>query len=368
MKQLRIVLFSLVLLAAAAACNPEPIEFNGEVAEAQVVMQSRIAAGDSIRLRLSYSRFFLDASKFRLINNASIHLSVNGSPVAASVSYNADSGRYTLGYIPQPGDQLAITVNVPGHDPVTASTTIPPDPVIDGITVSQLNSAASNEDRTKYAVRFRLHDDGAAENYYHLQFSCSINYISLDYENSYITVDTLVSRDTTYNSDSSTAFILIDTTFLYDTTLVYDTMPVDIPVYFGCRDYLILDQDGLSLTLGEDDEYYEIYFTDANINGLAHDVQLSLSAEGFYREYEPYSPYGYLDYGHYDLSSLQLWMSLTSYSRDLYLYIVSTNQQASELSSLISEPTQIHTNIDGGIGIFAAGNTKTYLLPVTAAR
>lgn len=358
MKHTAFLLFLIALLATA--CEKQ-IDFTGEVSDALVVMQSKPAAGDTLTLRLSYSRFFLDSAPFRMIDNANLRLTVNGTPVTAAATYHADRGLYTIAYVPQAGDNLAITATVAGHDPVTAATVIPAMPVIDGTSLAYINPGASEYGSGRqYAAHFSLHDDANQQNYYLLRFKAVIDRIELDYYNSAITIDTIVHRDTTYNADSSTVYITIDTTFLRDTTLAYDTIPEELYVSFGCRDYLLLEQDELSL--GDETTYNELYFTDAKINGLNHEVQVTLSLDDYlFGEYE----YGeYYPAASYDTNSLQLTMYITSFSRDLYLYELSTQQQMSEFGSLFSEPTQIHTNVSGGIGIFAGSSTVAIPLAI----
>ena len=85
-----------------------------------------------------------------------------------------------------------------------------------------------------------------------------------------------------------------------------------------------------------------LFFTDANINGRGHEV--ALSTELYYNDRE-------------------LYLEITSYSRDRYLYEITADQYTDDpFESLIAEPVQVHTNIDGGIGIFAA-RTRT-LVPI----
>lgn len=309
------ILFVLLL----AACE-KPIDFNGEVADPQVVLQSTPAAGDTMTLRLSYSRFFLDAMPFRMISDATVRLSVNGSPVAAATSYDAATGQYSIGYVPQGGDKLEIEVNVAGHDAVSATTTIPSTPAIDAFTIDAINGGDGEEgsDR-RYNVRFRLHDDGATDDYYLLHFRGTIDRI-----------------DSTQQ----------------DGVAVYDTVTEEIYILFGCRDYLLLDQDEIAI----DDEptHYELYFNDSRINGLTHEIQLTVGIDSYFVG-DSYGSYGYTS--RYDPTSLRLTMYLSKLTRDLYLYRLTSRAQQDEFGSIFSEPTQIHTNVKGGIGIFAGSNT-----------
>lgn len=310
-----ILTFAMLLLAA---CEKR-IDFNGEVADPEVVLQSTPTAGDTIGLRLSYSRFFLDATPFRMISDATLRLSVNGSPVAAATTYDAATGRYSLGYVPQGGDRLDLEVNVAGHAPVSATTTIPAPPAIDAFTINPIKSGDEEGSEHQYSVRFRLHDDAATDDYYLLHFRGTIDRI-----------------DSTQR----------------DGLPVCDTVTEEIYILFGCRDYLLLDQDEIAV----DDEptHYELYFNDSRINGLTHEIQLTVGIDGYFFD-DHYASYGYSS--RYDPASLRLTMYLSALTRDLYLYRLTSRAQQDEFGSIFSEPTQIHTNVNGGIGIFAGSNT-----------
>ncbi|MCR4659865.1 MAG: DUF4249 domain-containing protein [Bacteroidales bacterium] len=355
MKSRITIIFAAVLIAFASCDKMEqPILFNGDVGESQVVMQSRITSGDTIKVRLSYSRFFLDASPFRMIDNATFELKVNGSPVPAAAKYSTEDYLYSLGYVPAPNDVLDITVHVPGHESVTAHTVMPQIPSASNATVTYAGYNYESQ-LHQYVVNFRLNDPGNENNFYLISFNGSINEICTHRE-----IHETRVYDTVYINDT---FYIIGPHSVYDTVILSDTNKVNISPSFTCRDYLIADpQTDLVGGLGENYEYNEMFFDDSKINGMQHEVQLTVLLSGYYLNdygydiYEPY--YGYSSCT-YDTSTLNITMELTSYSRDLYLYEQTTNSIDSELGGIISEPVQIHCNINGGIGIFAGKTTVT---------
>lgn len=357
MKNNHIYLLGLFALIVALAACTKPIEFNGDVTESQVVLQSKITAGDSIKVRLCWSRFFLDPSPFRMIDNATLQLSVDGTVVPVTATYSPSEALYTLGYIPQPGDSLSIVAFVPGHEPVSASTVVPANPRLNGATSTQTTPADYDSYiDAEYAVRFRLDDPEGEQNYYSISASATIDYVYVDYSASHITTSIVTQYDTTYtyNADStdSTMVLIQHNIEVHDTLIVFDTTTENINVGFRCRDYLIIPQNAISLD--EESYFNELYFTDANINGLSHEIQLTIPIDAYYMNHHDYEPYYGLYYDSYIPSSLRINLEVTSFSRDLYLYEQTTQQQTDELGGIISEPVQIHSNIDGGYGIFAA--------------
>lgn len=349
-----ITIFSATVLLMFASCDKmeQPIGFDGDVSESQIVMQSHLTAGDSMAIRLCYSRFFLDSRPFRMIDNATFVLKVNGSPVALNAKYSTDDCRYHFDFAPAPGDVLDITVNVPGHDPVTAHTVMPQKPTIVNTTIVDAGMTSENQDH-QYVVNFRLKDPADETNYYFITFEGYVDEIcqhqEINHHNAY---DTIYVGDTVYVVGPYTVF---------DTVIIYDTSTVNISPSFTCHDYLIAEPStDLVGGMGESYFYSELYFDDSKINGLNHEIQLTLLINDYYLG--NYSS-GYLDdyYGYlrcnFDTSTLRLRMNVTSFSRDLYLYDQTTESIESYLGGILSEPVQIHCNVEGGIGIFAGKTT-----------
>ncbi len=352
--RIAIIIAAFVTLFASCDKMEQPILFNGDVGESQVVMQSRLSSGDSMRIRLSYSRFFLDASPFRMIDNATFELKVNGSPVPAMANYSDTGYCYYLGYVPVPGDVLDITAHVPGHDPITAHTVMPQAPSITNVSAFYAGYNV-DEGMHQYTVSFRLNDPVGETNYYVLSIAGTVVEICSSREiNATRVYDTIPVGDTTY---------IVGPYTVYDTVITYDTGLVDVHPDFTCHDYLIADpQADLVGGMGESYYYSELYFDDSKINGLQHEIQLTVLINGYYmdRYYDTWDdPYYGYSRCNYDSTSLNVTMSLTSYSRDLYLYEQTTNSIDFELGGIISEPVQIHCNVEGGIGIFAGKTTTT---------
>lgn len=293
---------TLSLFAAAlllGACTKD-LDIDFDDMEPQVVVMSCVEPDTTLSLRLNYSRFFLSSQPFAAIDNAAVSLSVNGGSALAPTS--AAGGNYAFALRPQPGDRFDLQVDVPGKGTVAASTTVPAAPQVDNISASLTET--DGHDRI-YSLRFTLHDPDGEDNFYLIR-------------------------------------CLARRYFVYSGTVEFE----DDYRPFTCNDYMLTEGMDMGTLLDGDNpgEFSgrSLFFTDANINGRGHEV--ALSTELYYNDRE-------------------LYLEITSYSRDRYLYEITADQYTDDpFESLIAEPVQVHTNIDGGIGIFAA-RTRT-LVPI----
>ena len=81
-------------------------------------------------------------------------------------------------------------------------------------------------------------------------------------------------------------------------------------------------------------------FTDEVIDGMGHETELTVGC----------AP-----------DAIKLILVVTTYSRDRYLYEVTEQMYEDDpYATLFSEPVQIHTNINGGIGIFGASARTSF--------
>ena len=278
-----IVIGSLV----STACTKE-IEVDLEQQEPRVVVMSCVEPDADVALKLSYSRFFLSTEPFQTIDDARVTLTVNGGTEMEATCLG--EGQYNIGYRPQAGDRLSLAVGVPGQRNVTATTIVPPPPVVANVSEDKNNS--------EFKVRFTLVDPAEEDNYYMVR---------------------VVSE---YHSNSGS------------TNRYYCD--------FHCQDYLLVDNTDLGRIIdSEGDELDEWYgrtlaFSDENINGTSHELTLNVT----------------------DVARNALYyLELTSCTRDRYLFEVTSDLYDDDpFLNLFAEPVQIHTNIDGGIGIFAARN------------
>ena len=284
------------------ACTKD-LEYDFEDTEPKVVVISCVEPDSPIKLRITYSRFFLSTAPFRTVDNAEVGLCVNGAESGAAVSFS--DGYYTIDYRPQPGDRLDLTVQVPSYGTLSASTVVP-----SMVNVSDLRTVKriDEDGDTWHTLRFTLHDPADEDNYYFI-------------------------RIVRYEEYEGQRF-----NYYYD--------------YFSCNDPLLSSTPDIGNILDNIDggnasewEGNLLYFPDDNIAGRDHEVELTLEA------------YSYQSDWNYQLE-------VTSFSRDRYLYEVTTDLYSDDaVEALFSEPVQIHHNVSGGIGIFAARSRSYFDIP-----
>ena len=337
-KQLPLLITALMLLLAG--CEKQ-INLDLDALDPEVVVRATGDNDSPLQLRLTYSRptfgtFYVpDTGDFFLgINGASVTLTVNGidkSPASSS------DGNYSFAYTPQPGDNLTLSVNVPGHKTGSTTTEVPQKPVSTNPTVDFADEYYSI---TNFTVRFSLNDRADTKDYYSIRL---------------FLLDTIYY--TQYNLDSTIA--------------AYDTVIFKNYLDFSCVDYTVITNTGIDAIDTEDayatNKYWgeDFLFTDANINGLSH--QFTLLPQDYGYGYGYYDEEHWGDMTHYweQTHGYTWFLEVSALSRDNFLYQQSINAyEDDELVSLFGEPVQIHSNIDGGIGIFAIKSRTVIQLPI----
>lgn len=298
-----------------ASCE-KIIEFNGDVTDPYLVVISKPQADSTWMLRVSQSRFFLSNAEVPAINNAQVIVTVNGNESTAS---SEGMGMYNTGIVPQPGDSLSIRVISPHLGEVSAGCRIPQRPVVSDFTIEY--DTTMNEHwwtdiddsvhingyvEGNINLHFKLHDPANERNYYMVRLATK-----------------------TWESWSY-RWITIEDDILFDidaTNEVFD------------------------LYEEEDNNGTAISFTDERINGNAHPITISLYIGHV-------SPNTYFDTPDQELELYPTRIEVYAISRDQYLYNKTLNaaNNYDGFMQVISEPVQVHTNIEGGIGILGASS------------
>ena len=317
MKKTLYIMAAVMLLTA---CEEKVIDIDPSQSAPRVVVMSALEADTTMSVHLTYSRFFLDNRPFTEITDADVQFSVDGSAVAVPVTRS--DGYYSVAHTVSAGETLGLRVTVPGHGTYTASTVVPDNPVVTSATAKRINNEG------EYSLRFSLADRKGQDNYY----SVRLNYV----------YDTLFYPE--YDSLGN---------LTYDTTVG----AFSGSAYLTCNDYLLVDQSSsLSGVLDDDGAGgTELYFTDMSIDGRTYEVRVtaSLGSGSVYYDDQAASTL---------TSTPRFELEVASYSRDRYLYDITTSQYSDDgMLGMFEEPVQVHCNIDGGgIGIFAARNRKTF--------
>lgn len=278
------------LLALASCETPLDIEYLDF--EPYPVVSVHAEADSSLDMRLTYSRWFLSDWDFDVVQNATARLLVDGSR-SYLAEYDASDGRYHFdSYVPREGEKVELSVDIPDHEPLSASCVVPRKPVVSN---SSFDTMIVGDEYYSYVATFVnvwLHDDPDVDNYYMMEVFLRF-----------------------YNADSS-GYIVSPHWFTIDDMALVDPMDIESAVSgdysVSCRRFL---------------------FDDRNINGKEHLIRVMLDG---------YWPNGGI-------------LKLSALTRDEYLYL-RTVESAQNNDDFLSEPVQVHTNIENGIGVFAVSN------------
>lgn len=334
---------SLSCLIILVGCEKQ-IDIDIEDMEPQVVVSAQGEVGMPLSVDLTYSRpvygsFYVYNGEdyFPKITDATVTLNVNGG---ASETATRNGGTYSFTHVPQPGEELELTIVVPGKEPTKAKATVPLAPQVGDINMVTRTQQPDIDGNTNTALSIfvPLTDRAGTDDYYSIVlYRC----------------DTVVY--TYYDSTGAVSF--------------YDTI-VNEQDWFECQDQLVVTdidmEDALEGSAAVPSFFgSEMLFTDAYINGTTHSIELLMDV--YYGYYWAEGRYidGYYYYSD-DFSFVvhsTFHVEVSAISRDLYLYRQTKNSYSDdELLGFFSEPVQIHSNIDGGIGIFGVSSktSSTY--------
>ena len=325
-----------ILLLLLSSCEKQiPIDIDDQEAKVVVRAQGETDIPLSMTLTKSIPVFGVSyssngGSQFPTVTNAQVSIVVNNTstPITATSYEN----HYTLPYIPQEGDHIDLHIDVPGYPPLTASTIVPPKPLVGDLQLTE--SRQTNIDgyeEVNLTLFVPLTDREATADYYCI---------------------TLNRYDTVFYTYYNDTGAIID----------YDTM-TDIVSWFECQDQLIVtDIDPAAALEGAAVPIFfgsEMLFSDQRINGVSHNIELnpdlylgSYQSEGYYRNGQYYPNFTFTLH-------CAFVVEVSALTHDDYLYRKTTESAyGDEFTNFFSEPVQIHSNIDGGIGIFSINSKK----------
>jgi len=305
------------------------VEFNGEVINPLVAVNSFVTPDSSITAYISMSRFFLkDSIAYRNVNNAEVNLWVNG---VFKEKLNLDSiGIYRGFYKPTISDKLKLTVEIPQMKQVSATTSFIDAPVILSVDTQKIiiskeilrySSGDTMLVKNNYKVNYKLKfaDNGSQENYYRLIVrKVSFEGVWNGYTNK---VDTLIDEKLPQYSN-------------FDFTDVVSGNTTD-PLSDGST-------SPVAMLMSNANNVYHV-FSDDVFNGKTYTLQFSTNITKNIKDIK----YGFLS----DIKH-EVYISLQSISEDYYLYL--KTRGASNSTNFFSEPVKIHNNITNGVGILGS--------------
>lgn len=368
------ILASLIFVS----CEKE-LEFKGDVVEPMLVVNSVFLPDANIEVSLTQSRFFLNSSNdnYKKISDGDVDLYVNGEfkeklaykkkEVINEFDYSFydDSYQepeemvYISDYKPKVNDELQLKAAAPKLNSVyTNIIKVPHSVEILSSNISnyraQLNKffwgdndffipieekgAEMIDDGDEFAnnsyylkeefnLQFDFQEEAKTNNYYILEiFSNKIS------SNGRQVYQKLNHKKKNFTDDG---FGIDFNSFMIKNSVFAQNLDVEISIFedefYEMSDYFIFD-DGLI-----DGERFK-FDLDITISG---DVELSLEQK---------------------LLKNELIIILTHLSKEYFLYKKSLDAYLEESYSLFSEPIQVYTNINNGIGIFATKNSSKYVI------
>ena len=302
MKTFRLFLAALLVLSLSA-CE-KVIKVDPLDAPSQLVLNGIPSAEKQCFVYFANSHFFLDTSNNHPVDDVDMLLDVNGTQYRPT---SVDRCRYYFDYVAQADDSLSIRVQA-GDRLVTSSTYVPRMPQIS----NPIAYIDSDSTFNLMVVNFTLTDPANYPNYYRFLItqrdSGSIYIPYFDYS------DTI---DTTYNS------------------------------IFFCLDKALTSPNAAATEALGGYLYTQLLTTDANIDGSSHNASILVILLRDTNEIQPYIH----QYG----------LSIECVTPDRYRYLQNIDA-ISSMMSLIAEPPEVYSNVNGALGIFAGNAKQTFPL------
>lgn len=320
----------LIIFAACFISCEKDIEFKGKVTKPLLVLNGMLTPDSVVSIHLSQSRFILgDVLPFTHIAGATVSVYVNGQ-LKEQIT-NDVKGTYKGIYTPKPGDEIKIEVKADGFDVLKSQTVIPqkPNMVVNDSTVtvreeeysspSQPNTVSKSKKRRMQA-QLKLTDMANEENYYFIKA----------FQNIYRKGDLVRSRvvelklsEVLKNNISDSGNIIQD--IFGDGGTMDRTDNLFSDIYINGKETLF------DFTFDDTLEYATY------VNGVK--VENDREEEG----------------------TVEYLIEIGEISKDMYQYVISGNKAENEKDDPFTEPVQVHSNVENGIGILGSYTTYNFI-------
>jgi len=314
----KIIIIAAIILSTSCEKN---IEFNGEITDPQIVLNSYISTDSVVSVHLSKSRFFLSSkTDFVLVKNAKIDLYVNKS-LKEQLSHVSD-GWYKGTYKPKENDFIELVAKVPTYEDIKTNTEIPKKAVIVKIDTSLIIQQT-----------YPVYSEGK---------------IIGDNITGRLTID-ITLKD---NADLKNFYRVSMKTFqINDTT---NARMNEWNTFFNMQGYDIKNGNIFDLLEGdlESKNYTNFHMLNDDLfNGK--EIKLSIEQQIYFFKAKTgvVLPKEWLK-GQNSNPSYEF--NIQSVTRDMYLFIKSKEASRESVSNFISEPVVIYDNIENGIGILGS--------------
>ncbi|MBR1792558.1 MAG: DUF4249 family protein [Bacteroidales bacterium] len=297
----RCILCMLLLALLCPSCE-KVLDVDFEPSQRILVLNGVPSADRQLFVNFSYSRFFLDTRISHPVSGASVSVSVNGVSLSPSA---VEGSNYFFPYTLREDDSIRVTAVADGHT-LMAGTYVPRMPKISNL-VSFMD--------TTYSLRFGSVSFDLADH--------------PDYPDRYRFVITSRDSGMRYNA--------------YEER--YDTIDTVRTHMFLCNDVLLSDASATEPLAGY--FYSELLTSDSLFDGQTRHVTLLMLHTIDTNEVPPFLH--------------QYTLDVETVTLDRYRYLTDLATSSSLLSAF-TEPAPVHTNIQGGYGIFAGNARRVYPL------
>ena len=305
MKTKHIIVFSIVVIFSSilfSSCE-KIIEFNGEKTTPFLVMNSVLKADSTVKVHISKSRFFLDDdSAMSDINTATVKMWVNN--IEQTPLQLLNNGIYYSQYKPKTGDKIKITASASSLVDISSTTIVPEPPEV--ISIDTIYGYETQDGYNSKMLNFdiKFKDSQNLDEYYLIYGKQKEYHHSID----------------TNNEESSE----------YDMQLFSD-------------DVIFKNENSANFT---DENAYSNnafnIFSDALINGKEYTFRMKTNI--YYDSYQQSE----------QKKTYKIYFQ--KITKDWYLYLKTISIVNNDLS-MFTEPVQVYSNIQNGLGVLGASNT-----------
>ena len=346
-----LILFSFLLIFAS--CEKE-IKFNNKLIAPKLVINSFVSSDSLFEATIALSKAVPGVEKpFEWIDNAKVVLYTNDEKSeelqAVEIIYIQDDNNYywednsntrpktkyrSIKTKAEAGKTYKIEVIHPEHGTAYGETTLPqPVEIISLKSEKTLMNYEWGGKDNQLIVTMKFKDTPNEDNYYRLSFT-----------RMYGSSETFKYDETEKDTSQFTIYI--------STRKNGTNLNTSDPIFSN-------DEDANDFLFGSPGNYYNL-FTDNLIDGKEYEISF-VAFNKFVDEYSLDTLYNFLEApGEF----CKIDVKLSSLSREAFLYIKSSHAQDWYGEDFFSEPVQVFSNIENGIGIFAGYSSSVKSLTV----
>jgi hypothetical protein len=333
-----------LLTILLVACETE-ISFSGKETAPVLVINDLACSDSALEVTITASLFFLsEKNEYPKITDATVSLFVNG--MYTEDLQHSGEGVYKSTYRPKEEDLIRLEVSAPGYASVNTEDVFPrrvSDLQIDSTITKSETSLLVYQSWVLEGNEYIPFNDTVGVTYT-LTHRYSIRFSNPPGKNEYYR---LVAKTMTTLASSSGSS--------YEWNTGYITGFDDI--VFGTQ-----SDNGMEGVITESENDAFDLFTDELIDGTTHTITFEYDQTIYV--YDNDTSGIYTDSYNQETYQHSIIIDLQAISKDYYLYLKTYNSFMNS-DTFLSEPVQIHTNVENGLGIFAArtGQPVRFVLP-----